>query len=761
MPFLAAFSVISCSKAEATGEVSSLPDGSHKADMVQTRDKSANSVFVPGEAVIYVSEELAAAIEKRQASGLALLGTPGLDRANAAVGAVAMERVFPDAGEYEERTRAEGMHRFYHVNFDTAVSLDDAMSAFKAVDGVIEFEKMHRVTSMTVNDPMFNQLWGLNSNGKNSINVEPVWQYTMGNPDVIVCVVDTGIDMTHPDLKWNCATTDNYNFVRNSTTVVAGDHGSHVAGTIAGVGNNGVGVIGIAGGDYAARKRGVTLQSAEVFEGNSSARSFASAIKWGADHGAIISQNSWGWDFDYNGDGRITGQELQDALSATIDGSTKSAVDYFIKYAGCDNKGNQKPGSPMKGGVVVFAAGNDGISNGCPANYEPVIAVGATNNLAQVTSFSNYGPWVDICAPGQSIVSTTPDGTYSNFAGTSMACPHVSGVCALMASYFGGEGFTNADLEEIVISGANPNKISPYAGHVAGPYLDAWGAFKVGLEKYRRDHNENPEIQGFEKNNLEFRQWQRINIPIIITDPDGDALDVTMETEGRAKLAKSSTEDNVWEFTLLCEMVNDFTPKKAVITAKDFFGGEAVYEFTYTVLRNNAPEAVGTIPSKLIHAQGETVSLNVTEFFKDVDEEPLTFSAVTDNKSVVEKLTVENGVVSFKVRSYGLATITVTATDYMSAKARSAFSVLLRQSEADFDCYPNPVVNYLYLRGAAQKQEAKVLITSNSGNVILDRAMEISAFEPAAVDMRSVAPGQYNLSVEMGGKNYSQIIIKR
>lgn len=749
-----------CSRDEVVGTSDPVQD-SQTESKPMGGSEAARAGFVPGEAVVRVSEQMASLLERNVSRGLPAHKVQLLAAVTDRLGIVSMERVFPDAGEYEERTRAEGMHCFYNVKFDTAVSLDDAMAAFMAVDGVVEFEKTHKVTSMAVNDPMYNQLWGLNGSGKNSINVEPVWQYTMGNPDVIVCVVDTGIDMTHPDLKWNCATTDNYNFVRNSTTVVAGDHGSHVAGTIAGVGNNGVGVIGIAGGDYAARKRGVTLQSAEVFEGNSSARSFASAIKWGADHGAIISQNSWGWDFDYNGDGRITGQELTDALSATIDGSTKSAVDYFIKYAGCDNKGNQKPGSPMKGGVVVFAAGNDGISNGCPANYEPIIAVGATNNSAMITSFSNYGSWVDICAPGQSIVSTTPNGTYSNFAGTSMACPHVSGVCALMASFFGGEGFTNADLEEMVITGANPDKISPYQGHVAGPYLDAWGAFKVGLEKYRREHNENPEIKGFETNKLEFRQWQKVNIPVTITDPDGDALEVTMETDGRAKLTKSATEDNVWEFTLLCEMVNDFTPKKAVITAKDFFGGEAVYEFTYTVLRNNAPEAVGTIPNKLVHAQGETVSLKVAEFFKDVDEEPLTFSAVTDNKSVVEKLTIEDGVVSFKVRSYGLATITVTATDYMSAKARSAFSVLLRQSEADFDCYPNPVVNYLYLRGAAQKQEAKVLITSNSGNVILDKSMEISAFEPAAVDMRSAAPGQYNLSVDMGGRNYSQIIIKR
>ena len=120
-----------------------------------------------------------------------------------------------------------------------------------------------------------------------------------------------------------------------------------------------------------------------------------------------------------------------------------------------DNSGNQLPNSMMKGGVVIFAAGNDGIENGAPANYAPVIAVGAISKDGTKASYSNYGSWCDIAAPGTDIVSTLPNGQYGNLTGTSMACPHVSGVAALVVSYCGGPGFTNDMLKEKLLKSAN------------------------------------------------------------------------------------------------------------------------------------------------------------------------------------------------------------------------------------------------------------------------------------------------------------------
>jgi hypothetical protein len=168
-------------------------------------------------------------------------------------------------------------------------------------------------------------------------------------------------------------------------------------------------------------------------------------------------------------------------MNARIQASDKAAVDYFIKYAGCDDYGNQLPDSPMKGGVVIFAAGNDAIGNGAPAEYENVIAVGSVAKDGTKSSFSNFGDWVDICAPGSAILSTLPGNQYGNLSGTSMACPHVSGVAALLVSYFGGPGFTNEMLKEKLLSSANYAAVPKYSK--IGPLVDAYGAFVYGNDK--------------------------------------------------------------------------------------------------------------------------------------------------------------------------------------------------------------------------------------------------------------------------------------
>ena len=132
----------------------------------------------------------------------------------------------------------------------------------------------------------------------------------------------------------------------------------------------------------------------------------------------------------------------------------------------------------MKGGVVFFSAGNDGITNGAPANYEKVIAVGSINSDGTRASYSNYGDWVDIAAPGTSIYSTLPSGKYGSMSGTSMACPHASGVAALLVSYYGGQGFTCEMLKEKLLGGSNKT-ILPSAYNIGG-LLDAYGAFTYG-----------------------------------------------------------------------------------------------------------------------------------------------------------------------------------------------------------------------------------------------------------------------------------------
>ena len=443
--------------------------------------------YVYGEARVYLSEDMTAMVEAAAETGSLATKSPGMNLAIDELGITEMYRLFPHAGEFEERTRREGLHRWYVVKYSPEVALTKAQVSLEHVDGIDIFEPVRQIRNNDFND-LTSELWGLYNRSYKGfdINVRSVWdQYTTGNPDVIVAVVDNGIDLNHQDLAANCLPNKHHNFVDGSSNIVPGDHGTHVAGTIAAVSNNGRGVAGIAGGDKANGKQGVKLMSCQIFKTNSDGSSTgvggAAAIKYGADHGAVISQNSWGYSFDTNGDGDITGDELTRAMSARISASDKAAVDYFIRYAGCDNNGNQLPNSPMKGGVVIFAAGNDAIANGAPAEYSEVIAVGAVARDGSKSTFSNYGDWVDICAPGTDILSTIPGNEYAIMSGTSMACPHVSGVAALIVSYFGGPGFTNDMLKEKILASANTSVISK--NYQIGGLVDTYGAFVYGNDK--------------------------------------------------------------------------------------------------------------------------------------------------------------------------------------------------------------------------------------------------------------------------------------
>jgi subtilisin family serine protease len=187
--------------------------------------------------------------------------------------------------------------------------------------------------------------------------------------------------------------------------------------------------------------------SCQIFTGNESLGNAAAAIKWGADHGAVISQNSWGYpDLD------------------STPGSVRAAVDYFVKYAGFDENGVQS--GPMAGGLVVFAAGNEK-KNGSSSEYGNILNVTSVGAGFCKAGYSNWGDFADIAAPGgdvgAKVLSTLPDNRYGWSAGTSMACPHVSGAAALIVSVCGGPGFTAGKLREILegsatdISAYNPD----------------------------------------------------------------------------------------------------------------------------------------------------------------------------------------------------------------------------------------------------------------------------------------------------------------
>jgi subtilisin family serine protease len=309
-----------------------------------------------------------------------------------------------------------------------------------------------RGAAWTPDDPRYNEQWHYHNTGQQNgtpdadIDLPEAWEITKGNPEVIVAVIDQGIQTNHPDLIANMWEGIGYNFINNSPNIVPGDHGSHVAGTVAGVNNNGIGISGVAGGSGPGD--GVRLMSCQVFNPTSGGGGFQNAPVWAADNGAAISQNSWG----YTSPGYYE--------QAVLD-----AIDYFNINGGGE--------AMVDGGITIFAAGNSG-SQGqwYPGYYSGCFSVAATNNQDKRSWYSNYDTWVDVSAPGgetnqvtqRGVLSCWRHSNYGFYEGTSMACPHVSGIAALMISLAYGQ-FTPAQVADIIRNttddhyGVNPGYI--------------------------------------------------------------------------------------------------------------------------------------------------------------------------------------------------------------------------------------------------------------------------------------------------------------
>ncbi len=310
---------------------------------------------------------------------------------------------------------------WYSVSVPTGTSMQQALAFWQSHPNVAIVTPDFELTTQSIpNDPSFGSLWGLSNNGSQGgllnadINIEPAWALGTAT-SIVTAVIDTGVDYTHPDLASNIWTnTDEvagngidddgngfvddvrgWDFVNNDSDPMDDNgHGTHVAGTIGAVGNNGIGVTGVA---WTASIMPLKFLDQS---GSGSLTDAIKAIQYARVNGAKIINASWG------------GGGFSSAL--------QSAISQFI----------------TSGGLFVAAAGNEATNNDVtpsyPANYQGVISVGASTRTDTRASFSNYGTSVDVFAPGQSILSTLPGNRYGSLSGTSMATPQVAGALALL-----------------------------------------------------------------------------------------------------------------------------------------------------------------------------------------------------------------------------------------------------------------------------------------------------------------------------------------
>jgi len=316
---------------------------------------------------------------------------------------VALEEVLAEHEVDVEVVLPPGRVRIARVRAAKGLSEEEICAKLRATRAVEFAEPDYLLPLIAIpNDPGYSSQWF-----HPKINTPGAWDVTQGSSAVIVAVCDTGVESTHPDLAANLL-LPGYNSVDGSTnTTPVHWHGTAVAGCVGAVGNNGLGVAGV---NWTVKI--VPVRVSNLGSGSAYLSDIYRGIIWAADRGAKVVNLSY-----------------DAADSATVN----SAAQYLR----------------ARGGLLFVAAGNSGVDPGYP-DYASFVAVGATNTADTKTSWSNYGTYIDIVAPGESIYTTYTSGGYASVAGTSFASPIAAGVAALI--YALNPAFTPDQVEHLIFT---------------------------------------------------------------------------------------------------------------------------------------------------------------------------------------------------------------------------------------------------------------------------------------------------------------------
>ena len=395
--------------------------------------------------------------------------------------------ISPASVKFRDRHKAWGFHLWMEVYLPEGTDVIQAVKDYMSLPEVEFAEPVYKdelyagvdpkefpnpkdngEPKLTVDDTRYNEQWHYNNTGQAGgtpdcdIDLPEAWDIERGNSAVLIAIQDMGIQYDHPDLDAHIWSGLGYDFQADDSTIDPGHHGTHVAGTVSAESDNGIGVSGIAGGSGSGD--GVTLMSVQVYASDGSGGGNSNLpYEYSADNDSAISQNSWGY----------TSVGYYDQL--VLDG-----IDYFNVNGG---------GSTLDGGLVIFAAGNsDATGLWYPGCYSGAMAVASTSFTDERAYYSNYGSWVEVAAPGgdyydgvtAQVLSTYVGSTYDWLQGTSMACPHVTGLAALIVS-LGPGVFTNQQVRDIIadttdyIDDINPT----YAGELGTGRINAYAALQM------------------------------------------------------------------------------------------------------------------------------------------------------------------------------------------------------------------------------------------------------------------------------------------